>query len=124
MAPKFRVIALPIVCDTNGAATVKQSDNHANGLLYDVVYIPGTLAAGTDLTITVQNSAVAKTILTLTDAGVSTLVLYPRGNACGPTGVVGTDALQQLAVIGALQVVAAQGGSGGAGTLYFTVMEG
>jgi hypothetical protein len=122
--PKLRIIKLPIVCDVNGAATVKQSDNHVNGLLYDVVYIPGTLAAGTDLTITVQNSDVSKTILTLTDAGSSTLVLYPRGNACGPTGVVGTDGMQQLTVIGALQVVAAQGGAAGAGSLHFTVMEG
>lgn len=122
--PKLRIVKLPIVCDTNGDATVKQSDNHVNGLLYDVVYIPGTLSTNTDLVITVQNSDVTKTILTLTDAGTGTLVLYPRGNACGPTGVVGTDAMQQLTVIGALQVVVAGGGSAGAGSLHFTVMEG
>jgi hypothetical protein len=119
----FRIIKLPIVCDTNGAATVQQSEVGVNGYLEEVVYVPGTIATGGDLTITVENSVQSKAILTLTDAGTSTLVKYPRGSGCGATGVVGTDAIQHIPVIGQFKVVVAQGGNGGAGALYFTVLE-
>ncbi len=120
----FRIIALPIVCDTNGAATVKHSETLVNGYLEEMQYVPGTLDTGADLTISVVSSKVTKTLLTLTNAGTSTLILYPRGSACGATGTVGADGMQHIPVVGKLQVVVAQGGNGGAGALYCTVLEG
>ena len=123
MAPLFRVIAFPIVCDGSGAATVNQAENHVNGLIWEVMYVPGTIATGATVTVTVTNSACTKTILTQANAGTSTLILYPRGNACGNTGTVGSDGMQFIPAVGNLRVAVASGGNGGVGNLYVTVAE-
>jgi hypothetical protein len=119
----MRIIALPITTAADGTATVQQSENAVNGFLVEVIYVPGTLDTGADLTISIANSKVTKTLLTLTDAGTSTLTRYPRGSACGATGTVGTDGMQYIPVIGQFKVVVAQGGNAGVGALYFTVLE-
>lgn len=123
MAPLFRVIAFPITTAADGTATVDQADNHVNGLIWEVMYVPGTIATGATVTLTVRNSAVTKTILTQANAGTSTLILYPRGNAAGSTGTVGSDGMQFIPVVGQLRVAVASGGSGGVGNLYVTVAE-
>lgn len=122
MAPILRVIKLPILC-SGGDATVTQSENHVNGLLVELMYVPVTIATGATVTVSVQNSDVTKTILTKANAGTSTLILYPRGSGCDNTGSVGSDGLQLIPVVGMLRVVVASGVGAGAGTLYATVQE-
>jgi hypothetical protein len=119
----LRVIPFVITCDASGDASVTQAEPMVNGYLWEVMYVPGTIATGGDVTLSVVNTVVTKTILTMTDAGTATLIKYPRGNACGATGTVGTDGIQLIPVVGKLKVVVAQGGNAGAGTLYVTVME-
>ena len=120
----FRVIAFPITTAADGTVTVNQSGTYVNGVLWEVMYVPGTLATGADITITVANSALTRTLLTLTNAGTGTLILYPRGSAAGATGTVGSDGMQFIPVVGKLSVAVAQGGNAGVGNLYITVMEG
>lgn len=119
----FRVIPFTLTCDASGDAAVTQAEIGVNGYIYEVMYVPGTIATGGDVTLTVVNSALTKTILTLTNAGTSTLIRYPRGSGCGATGTVGTDAVTMIPVIGRLKVVVAEGGNLGAGNLYVTVLE-
>lgn len=120
----FRVVKLPLVCNALGDKTIIQSDIHVNGYLWEVMYVPGTIDTNADITLTVVQSALAKTILTLTNAGTGTLILYPRASGCGATGTVATDQKQLVPVVGQFQVLVDEGGDLGAGNIYMTVLEG
>jgi len=121
----MKVIHLPIVTDSNGIATVMASES-VNGALWAVAVDIGDGATAlpntTDITLSVVNGALNTTLLTLTDVAADA-VLYPRGNSCGATGIVSTDGLILLPVIGVLKVVVAQGGDVQTGSLTVYVLE-
>ncbi len=118
----FHIIPLTLAVSAGGALTLADT-NFINGLLWEVHYVPGTLDTGADLTISTINSAVAKTLLTITNAGTSTVNWYPRASTCGATGTVTTDNAVLLPVVGRLQVVVAQGGTSTTGTMVITILE-
>jgi hypothetical protein len=120
----FRVVKLPLVCNALGDKTIIQSDNHVNGYLWEVMYVPGTIDTNADITLTVVQSALVKTILTLTNAGTAALILYPRASGCGATGTVASDQKQLIPVVGQFQVLVDEGGDTGTGNIYMTVLEG
>jgi hypothetical protein len=115
---------LSITCDTAGAVTVN-GPRAILGKLYAVQVTQGSLASGVDLTISTQNGAASKTLLTITDSTASALY-YPRDlvhDAAGSalTGTAGGDRTCPL-LDGTPRVVVAQGGDSkiGAVTLYYT----
>lgn len=118
----MKAIYLPIVTASDGSATVIASES-VNGLLYAVNVDIGdgatALANTTDITLSVVNGGLSNTLLTLTDVAADAF-LYPRGNACGATGTVGTSENQFPPVLGYLKAVVAQGGDvqTGAVTVY------
>ena len=118
----MRVIQLAITTDADGAATVTGSE-FCTGWLYGLRYVPGTIATGGDLTISWTLGSNAQTILTITNAGTSDVSWYPRSSSCGATGTSNSDNLIMVPFFGLPKVVVAQGGNGGAGSLYFYILE-
>lgn len=114
-----------IVADASGNATVYLApglNNGLNGFLVCLKYTPGTLATGTDLTITGETSGIP--ILVKADAGTGILFFYPRAlsNAVagGAAGSVGGEFIPIKNE--RIKVVVAQGGSGGAGSIEATLL--
>lgn len=101
-----------LTTDTSGAGTLYSES--VVGKLYAIEYQPGSLATGSDLTITCEGSS-SKAILTKTDAGTSNVFFYPRdlvhGVADGAalTGTSGGDRALPLCS-GRFKIVIAQGG--------------
>jgi hypothetical protein len=106
-----RVVA-DLVTATDGTGTVYSPA--VFGKLYAVKYLPGSLATGTDLTVTNEGDN-SKPILTKADAGTSVVWFYPRdlvhGVADGAalTGTSGGDRVLPVCD-GKFKVVLAQGG--------------
>lgn len=116
-----------ITADASGNATVYSATGVIpRGLVRQIRYVPGTLAAGTDLTITLEGSGLA--IATLTDIGTSAVQWAPRQATHSTTGAAslyaaaGQAVNDLIAVCGErIKVSVAQGGNGGTGTLYIWV---
>jgi hypothetical protein len=109
-----------IVTDASGNATVFLEygiNRKLRGLLLMLIYTPGTLAAGADLTITGETTDVP--ILTLTDAGTTKRFLYPRALpnevADGAAGSIGSEIIPLRDE--RIKVVVAQGGNAASGSI-------
>lgn len=110
---------ITIVTSAGGAFTGSTQD--FQGLLHALIYVPGTLDTGADLTVTDPVSGVA--LWTETDAGTSVRHIMPRA----PTVTAADAAIlyaatfavnDKFAIVGRVQVVVAQGGATLTGKLY------
>jgi len=114
-----------ITTDASGNANVEIApsiNRGLNGFLVCLKYAPGTIDAGADLVITGAKSGIP--ILTITNAGASTVFYYPRAllNAVAD-GAVATNPSEFIPIKDEpIQVAVAQGGSGGIGSIEATVM--
>lgn len=102
----------------DGSAT-GTSTNWVFGFLFRISYLPGTLDAGADLTIT-SEGPISQSLLVKANAGTSNVPLYPRtvSNA-GNDGAAGTTYDTLPLIDGKIKVVVAQGGDTKTGTLIF-----
>jgi hypothetical protein len=111
---------LAITTDVSGNATVNGTRNIL-GLLYAILYLPGTIATGATIVVTSQG-AIARPLLTKANAGTSDTVFFPRdlvhavADGAALTGTAGGDRALPL-IFGKLRVVVSSGGSGGIGSL-------
>ena len=109
-----------IVTDASGDATVYISHGASrkpNGFLVALIYTPGTIATGADLTITTEDRAIP--ILTKADAGTGVAFYYPRAliNAVADAAV-STASTEFIPIKDErIKVVVAQGGNGGIGSI-------
>lgn len=116
----FSSAKVDIVTDASGDATVYLThglSRKLNGFLVVLRYAPGTLATGADLTITGEDSGIP--ILTITNAGTSTVFYYPRAllNAVAD-GAASTNSSEFIPIKDErIKVVVAQGGNAGAGSI-------
>ena len=108
----LRTITKAITTDASGNATVVIGKN-IRGYLHALFYRPGTLATGTDLTITVTGTGAP--VLTKVNLGTGNSWLYPRAlptNANSATGPLGTVPTERIPIIDdTVTLVAAQGGN-------------
>lgn len=122
----MRRVNLTLETATDGTGTVYTEAVY--GKLYAVKYKAGSLAAGTDITVTCEDDGDSKAILTLTDAGTTTLWIYPRdlvhgNNGAALTGTSGGDRTMPICQ-GRIKVVLAQGGGATSdGKLTFHIEE-
>lgn len=121
----MRRVTVPLVTATDGTGTVYTES--VVGTLVAIRYKPGSLATGTDLTIT--NGDDNKPVLTKTDAGTSTAWFYPRdlvhgvSDGAALTGTSGGDRAEPICD-GRFKVVLAQGGGAtNDGSLTFYVRQ-
>jgi hypothetical protein len=116
----YRYDKVAIAVTSGGAATVYSRG--FIGLLHGFIYVPGTLDTGADLTITEEASGAA--LLTVTNAGTSTIVKLPRApivdaaNAASLYAAGGEPVEDRYPVMSRVKCVVAQGGTSKAGTLY------
>jgi hypothetical protein len=120
-------VSTPIVTNASGDATVYLG-SRLRGRLHMIIYRPGTLDTGADLTITaVQNPLAPPSgpasptiptgtpILTKLNMGTADSFLYPRGlptNANSLTGPLGTIPSELIPLVQErIKVVVAQGGN-------------
>lgn len=114
-----------ILTDASGDAVVFLThgiSRKPNGFLVVLKYTPGTLAAGTDLTITGEDSGIP--ILTVTDAGASIAFYYPRAfNNSVADGAAGTEPGEFVPIKDErIKIVVAEGGNAGLGSIEATLM--
>ena len=119
--------AVTITTDASGAATVYLGSK-LRGYLVALLYKPGTLDTGADLTITCETTLIP--ILTKSNLGTGNSFLYPRAlptNANSATGALGTVPTERIPLSSErIKVVVAQGGNTLAGTIqaiYETVED-
>jgi hypothetical protein len=116
----FSSVKVNITTDASGNATVYLSPGNninPNGLLVCLIYTPGTIATGADLTITTENRGIP--IMVKANAGTSPVVYNPRAfpNAVAD-GAAGTVATELIPVKDErIKVVVAEGGNGGVGSI-------
>lgn len=115
----------PITTNASGDATVYASQI-IDGEIRQMRYVPGTLATGADLTVTLEGSGLA--IVTITDAGTSNIQWAPRqathtiAGAASLFAAGGTAVTDRIAVCQErIKLVVAQGGNVASGTLYIWV---
>jgi hypothetical protein len=124
-------VTTTILTDASGNATVYLGSK-LRGFLHMLVYRPGTLDTGTDLTITAEESVPAnppagytapagKPILTKVNLGTGNSFLYPRAlptNANSATGPLGTVPSERIPLLNdRIKVVVAGGGNALTGTI-------
>lgn len=112
----------PITVSAGGAfdnTSTKQAS--VVGKLFAIEYRPGTLDTNGDVTITCESDT-SKPLLTLTNAGTSNLLKYPRdlvhavADGVALTGTAGGDRCQPL-LNGWIKVVVAEGGNATSGSV-------
>jgi hypothetical protein len=105
-----------ITTDGSGDATVYLG-SIIRGWIESIKYLPGTIATGADLTITVDSAGTP--VLTKANAGTSNLFFYPR--ALGSKVADGSDGSEPTELIPVFEdrvkVVVAQGGDTKAGSI-------
>lgn len=113
---------------TNGSGAVTQNgETSIHGLLEAIEYIPGSMDTGATVTITCEG-AQSKALLTLTNAGTSNRMIYPRDLVHGVTdgvaltGTAGGDRTKPL-LAGLPKVVVASGGGGKTGKVVLHFHE-
>lgn len=116
----FSSVKADIVTDASGNATVYLAHGNSrkpNGFLVCLVYTPGTIDTGADLTITTEDRAIP--ILTKADAGTSLATFYPRAPLNAVADGAASDNASEFIPIKdeRIKVVVASGGNGGAGTI-------
>lgn len=110
---------LSYTTSAGGAATVTGTAVAAR--LYAIEYIPGTTDTAATVTITCEGDR-SKPLLTLTSAGTSNILLYPRdlvhavANGAALTGTAGGDRTCPL-MFGKPKVVIAAGGNVASGSV-------
>jgi hypothetical protein len=115
-----------ITTDASGDATVYLSHGQIskpNGFLVMLIYTPGTIATGADLTITTEDRAIP--IMTKQDAGTSLAIYYPRAllNAVAD-GSAAVNASEFIPIKNErIKVVVAQGGNGGVGSIEALIVN-
>ncbi len=109
---------IAITTNAGGDATVYLG-SVIRGYLVALIYRPGTLVTGADLTVTGETSGIP--ILTKVNLGTGDSYLYPRGlptNANSSTGPLGTIPTERIPLLKErIKVVVAQGGNTLAGTI-------
>lgn len=109
---------ITITTDASGNATVYLGSK-IRGYLIALIYRPGTLDTGADLTITGESSGLP--ILTKSNLGTGNSFLYPRAlptNANSATGALGTIPSEKIPLLNErIKVVVAQGGNALSGTI-------
>lgn len=118
---RIQRVAISLATAADGSCTAYSPTDVAGlvvGVYLDVGSGGTALAAGTDLTITEEDTAAP--ILTLTNAGAASARYLPRVATHDATGTA-TGALDAAPVEGRIKVVVAQGGDTQAGTLYVYV---
>lgn len=106
-----------ILTAADGSATVYLGTN-IRGYLVALIYRPGTMDTGADLTVTGETSGIP--ILTKTNLGTGNSFLYPRGVPTNPaTGALGTNpASEAIPILNErIKVVVAQGGNALSGSI-------
>lgn len=103
-----------------GTATVYSGE--INGRIIALLYQPGTIATGADMTFTGETTGQA--ILTVTNAGTSNLFLYPRTPVVGATNSAITDSWSCFCLPSErLKLAVAEGGNSKTGYLYVLAEE-
>jgi hypothetical protein len=101
-----------ITTDAGGAATVYLGSK-IRGYLVALIYRPGTIVTGADLTVTGETSGLP--ILSKVNLGTGDSYLYPRAlptNANSATGPLGTVPTERIPLLKErIKVVVAQGGN-------------
>jgi hypothetical protein len=107
-----------IVTDAGGNATVYLG-SVLRGYLVSLIYRPGTILTGADLTVTAEISGAP--ILTKANLGTDNSYLYPRAlptNANSLTGPLGTVPSERIPLVKErIKVVVAQGGDTKTGSI-------
>ena len=107
-----------ITTDASGNATVYLGTK-IRGYLIALIYRPGTLETGADLTVTGESSGIP--ILSKLNLGTANSFLYPRAlptNANSATGPLGTIPSEKIPILNErIKVVVAQGGNTLSGTI-------
>jgi hypothetical protein len=111
-----------ITTAADGSATV-QIGSKLRGLLVALVYTPGDIATGADLTITANTTGIA--ILTVTNAGTSKVAWFPRALAheVADASAASSGSESIPLVEESIKVVVAQGGNAKTGTIEAIIME-
>lgn len=103
---------IAITTNASGAATVYLGSK-IRGYLVALIYRPGTIDTGADLTITGEDSGIP--ILSKSNLGTGNSFLYPRAlptNANSATGPLGTTPSELIPLLRErIKVVVAQGGN-------------
>lgn len=109
-----------IVCDSGGAAEV-YAGLRVSGRVHAIKYTYGTLAAGTDLEITGETTGV--TVFKKDNVGAANAWFYPRAGAVAAAdgSAISGSAEPVRLLKERIKIVAAQGGSGGSGTITFYI---
>jgi len=109
-------VSATITTAADGTATVYVGSK-IRGRIHAIKYVPGTIVTGADLTITGNTHGTP--IVTLTDAGTSTVWVYPRALASKVAdGSDATDAFVDIYLEGeSMKVAVAQGGATKTGTI-------
>jgi len=120
--------AIHLLCDASGVATAAVV-GVGFGKLVGVIYAPGTLDTGADITISDADSG--KALVTLTNAGTSNLYFRPTANITTNTGAAGAvtaattapNVNRDIYLGGKVKVAVAAGGNLGEGDLVLIVDE-
>jgi hypothetical protein len=119
--------AVTITTNASGAATVTIGSK-LRGYLVALIYRPGTLDTGADLTITTETTGLP--ILSKSNMGTGNSFLYPRAlptNANSLTGPLGTVPSERIPLCSeGISVVVAQGGNtltGSIQAIYETIED-
>ena len=110
-----------ITTDASGDAIVYSG--LVRGVVKAITYVPGTIVTGADLVITAEDSGLA--ILTVTNAGTSTVTWHPRAipNKVADASAF-TDTDVELPLFDErIKCVVAQGGATKTGTINFYTEE-
>lgn len=120
-----KIAPVTILTDSGGNATVYLGSK-IRGTLYALIYRPGTLVTGADMTITAETTGAP--ILTKLNLGTDPSWLYPRAKpsiANDATGGLGTVPSVPVPLINErIKVVVAQGGNALTGTIEAIIDDG
>lgn len=120
-----KIAPVTITTDSGGNATV-YIETKSRGTLYALIYRPGTIVTGADLTITTETTGLP--ILAKSNLGTGDSFLYPRAKptiANDATGGLGTVPSVPIPLLGErIKVVVAQGGNALTGTIQAVYDDG
>lgn len=118
-------IRIPFTTTSGGAATEYPTFWPGPSRLLSVMYDRGNVDTGADLTLSYDLYDVVETLLTITNAGTSDVVWYPRRVVQGATGVdlTGTSGgdTEPYLLMGRPKLVVAQGGATLTGAIILVV---
>ena len=118
-------IRIPFTTTAGGAATEYPTFWPGASRVLAVVYDRGDVDTGADLTLSYDRYDVVETVLTITNAGTSDVIWYPRrivqdNVGADLTGLAGGD-VEPYLLMGRPKLVVAQGGATKTGALILVV---